>query len=400
MLRTPLRTARLRRRVSASYPAAEGEVRIAPRRPQAAVRSGRGNSTRVFLALLGSALLVGGLAVALSSAPPAGGPSVVLVAARSLPAGTPLRPADLQRSSVGVGRALLATLVPAGDEPLVLGTTLAEPLEQGSRSSAPRSPPARTRPRSTLTVGAEHALGGALRAGDRISVLATFQSSSGTVATRLLARNLIVLAVGKPPSLGDPSQATIPVTVALPVPAVASRLALANAVGHIDLLRDGAPRAPGRLHRPACVRRPRDRPGARRARPRPARGAGDRGRALRRAGAARARKRRRRRRAARARRLRPPRPRTALGRASRPRCGHAGRAARARAAPCRTCARRARRGGARGARAGRARARARGAREPALPGRGGAGAGDARAPNRSHRLGAARARAATCTPAV
>ena len=35
-----------------------------------------------------------------------------------------------------------------------------------------------------------------------------------------------------------PSQATIPVTVALPVPAVSARLALANSVAKIDLLLD------------------------------------------------------------------------------------------------------------------------------------------------------------------
>jgi Flp pilus assembly protein CpaB len=92
----------------------------------------------------------------------------------------------------------------------------------------------------TLTVGAEHALGGALLAGDRISVLATFSTPSGGALTRVLARGLLVLAVGAPPSIGDPSEETVPVTVALPDPAVASALALANTVAHVDLLRDGA----------------------------------------------------------------------------------------------------------------------------------------------------------------
>jgi Flp pilus assembly protein CpaB len=92
----------------------------------------------------------------------------------------------------------------------------------------------------TLTVGAEHALGGALAPGDRISVLATFATASGGALTRVLARGLLVLAVGAPPDIGDPSEETVPVTVALTDPAIAAGLALANTVAHVDLLRDGA----------------------------------------------------------------------------------------------------------------------------------------------------------------
>jgi len=220
---------------------AERAVRIAPRAEplSAAPRNLLARLARPA-PLLGGALLVAGLAVALG---PGGAPDTrgsVLVAARSLPAGTLLRAADLRAAGIDAGGGLLATLVPAAQEPRALGEMLSAPLVAGEPLAGlllagPGTPAA-----FTLTVLAEHALGGALLPGQRISVLATFQTAAGGAVTRLLARGLLVLAVGQPPSIGDPSQATIPVTVALPDRSLASRLALANSVGRIDLLRDGA----------------------------------------------------------------------------------------------------------------------------------------------------------------
>lgn len=187
--------------------------------------------------LVGSALLLGGLALALGAMSHPGG-SVVLVASRTLPAGTRLRASDLVGAGIDADRGLVSTLVPAAQKPSVVGDVLTAPLLSGEplarAAVSPEEPAA-----FTLTVVSEHALGGALRPGDRISVLATFETPSGGALTRELARGLLVLAVGQPPSIGDPTEATIPVTVALPDPAVASALALANEVGHVDLLRDG-----------------------------------------------------------------------------------------------------------------------------------------------------------------
>lgn len=70
-------------------------------------------------------------------------------------------------------------------------------------------------------------------------MLATFTNANGTATARVIARGLVVLAVGPPPAGLDPASATIPVTVALPDPSVASELALANSTAKIDLLRDG-----------------------------------------------------------------------------------------------------------------------------------------------------------------
>ena len=49
-----------------------------------------------------------------------------------------------------------------------------------------------------------------------------------------------MLSVAQPPAGIGQASATVPVTVALPNPSLASELALANSVGKIDLLSDGA----------------------------------------------------------------------------------------------------------------------------------------------------------------
>jgi pilus assembly protein CpaB len=194
------------------------------------------------LPLIGVALLavaaVGYLAVAARSRDRGSG---VVVAARNLPAGTRLTAGDLRLVKLSSTASLLGQLVPASGEEALLGRRLAAPvvagLPLGRASVAARAggPAA-----FTLTVPALHALGGNLVAGDRVSVLATFTSSSGGATARVIARNLVVLGVGQPPAGIDQASATVPVTVALPNPSLASELALANSVGKIDLLRDGA----------------------------------------------------------------------------------------------------------------------------------------------------------------
>jgi Flp pilus assembly protein CpaB len=214
-------------------------VRIAPRAPIPPLPPAARRRRPSGATLVAGALALAGIAVLAGAGGTPAAETRVLVAARSLPAGTGLTAGDVRGAGISAGGALLATLVPARQEQLVLGSRLDAPLAQGEpllRSLVGPGDPAAF----TLTVGAEHALGGALRPGDRVSVLASFQAANGVVSAHVLARGLVVLAVGVPPSLGDPSQATIPVTVALPDPALATRLALANTAGHIDLLRDAS----------------------------------------------------------------------------------------------------------------------------------------------------------------
>lgn len=165
----------------------------------------------------------------------------VLVAARNLPAGTVLRSADLRSAGLAGDRTVISGLVPAGELAVVLGRRLAAPvaaglpLARGVLAAATGGASA-----FTVVVPVQHALGGALHPGDRVTVLATFQAAAGGARTRAVARGLEVLAVGQPPSGLDQPTATIPITLALPSPSLASALALAVEAGKIDLLRDGA----------------------------------------------------------------------------------------------------------------------------------------------------------------
>jgi Flp pilus assembly protein CpaB len=151
-----------------------------------------------------------------------------------------LRTGDLRSAGLAGDRAVLAALVPSRQTDAVVGRRVAFSVPAGQ--PLPRAAlAARTAVPSAFTVGVPvlHALGGGLRAGDRVSVLATFQSAAGGARTRAVARGLEVLAVGQPPTGFDRATATIPVTLALPDPSVASALALASEAGKIDLLREG-----------------------------------------------------------------------------------------------------------------------------------------------------------------
>ena len=189
--------------------------------------------------LAGFALMLVGLLVVLAYSAAASRRTAVLVAAHALPAGALLRPSDLRSSRLGADGDVLAALVTTTQERAVVGRRLAvavgagEPLPRSAVASSSASPAA-----FTLALPVAHALGGQLQPGDHVSVLATFSGATGGATTKALARNLVVLAVGQAPSIGDPNQSTIPVTVALPDPRLASRLALANSIAKLDLLRD------------------------------------------------------------------------------------------------------------------------------------------------------------------
>jgi Flp pilus assembly protein CpaB len=163
----------------------------------------------------------------------------VVVAAHALQAGAILRPSDLRTAELAGDAETMAALVPENELDAVLGHELAAPVAHGAplqRASvaAGSSGPAAF----TLVVPALRALGGSLRPGDRVTVLATFEGGVGARA-RAIARGLRVLDVGQAPEGFDSASASIPVTVGLPNPSAAAALALANSEGKIDLLREG-----------------------------------------------------------------------------------------------------------------------------------------------------------------
>ena len=163
----------------------------------------------------------------------------VIVAAHALPAGRILRPADLTHTGLAGSAQVLATFMPSNEESLVVGHALKTPVAAGAPIPQAALASARGAGDSlTLAVPALHALAGQLAPGDRVTVLATFTSANGQAQTRAIARNLEVLAVGSASGFAASAQ-TIPITVALPNPSLASVLALANEAGKLDLLREG-----------------------------------------------------------------------------------------------------------------------------------------------------------------
>lgn len=166
----------------------------------------------------------------------------VVVAAHDLQAGAILRAPDLRTAELAGDSEAMAALVPERELETVLGRELTAPVARGAPLTRGSVAAGRAGPAAlTLVVPVMRALGGSIRAGDRVTVLATFESGAGARA-RAIARSLRVLEVGVAPTGFDASSASIPVTVALPDPSVAAALALANSEGKIDLLREGGKR--------------------------------------------------------------------------------------------------------------------------------------------------------------
>jgi Flp pilus assembly protein CpaB len=164
----------------------------------------------------------------------------VLVAAHALPAGRVLRASDLARAGLAGDKQALATFLPATDQSVLVGRALKAPVAAGAPIPQASLESARGGSDSfTLAVPSMHALAGQLAPGDRVTVLATYTGTNGQAQTRAVARNLEVLAVGSASGFNANAQ-TIPITVALPDPSLASALALANEAGKLDLLRENS----------------------------------------------------------------------------------------------------------------------------------------------------------------
>ena len=162
----------------------------------------------------------------------------VLIAARALPAGTVVRASDLATAGLAGSGRVLATFLPAGEARLVVGRTVRSAVAAGAPvPAAALAPPGRGVASLTLAVPLLHALAGALQPGDRVTVLATYTNAQGGALTRVVARDLEVLAVGSASGF-DAATQTIPITVALPDPSTAAALTLANETAKIDLLHE------------------------------------------------------------------------------------------------------------------------------------------------------------------
>ncbi|MGH2942637.1 MAG: Flp pilus assembly protein CpaB [Solirubrobacteraceae bacterium] len=164
----------------------------------------------------------------------------VLVTTRALPAGTVLRASDLRAAELAGDSSVIAGLEPESDLRQVIGQRLQTALPAGTPlPMTALAAPAPATSAMTLAIPAVHALAGALQPGDRVTVLATFGAGTGQARSLPIARGVQVLDVDATPASADQASATVPITLALPDPSIASKLALAANDGKLDLLREG-----------------------------------------------------------------------------------------------------------------------------------------------------------------
>lgn len=233
----------LPRRARPGHPAGDGNghrpvPRLRPRETSTTSTSAPSRARRLLapIPLAGMALvlvaLVGFLAVYSSTT----NRTPVLVTAHDLSAGAVLHASDLRVAELAGDRRVLDGLIPERELGSVLGKRLAAGLPSGTPLAQAAVAAQAAQTAFTLEVPTARALAGALEPGDRVTVLATFGANGTSAQTSAIARDLTVLAVGQDNAVGAD---TIPVTVSLPDPSLASELALANDDAKLDLLREG-----------------------------------------------------------------------------------------------------------------------------------------------------------------
>lgn len=168
----------------------------------------------------------------------------VWVAARPIFANGAVTAADLKVARVRLPRELLSRYVSAS-RPLE-GTVLTRPVRPGeliARDWISDGPEADAGRSMTIPVTADLSLGGSIRAGDRIDVLATFDADGDNARTVLIARELEVIDLVSVGGLVVGEESVVGITVAL-TPEDAARLAFAVRTAQIDITRVVGPSNP------------------------------------------------------------------------------------------------------------------------------------------------------------
>lgn len=168
----------------------------------------------------------------------------VWAAARDLPVGEGLGPADLEQIQVQMPDDLLSRYATSLDR--LDGGILLHPLHAGeliALNGVGTGPAAISGRSLTIPVSPEHSAGGRLQVGDRIDVFATFDAGDLRARTVAVARAVEVLGTVDSGGLITGEEATVGITVAA-TPEEAARLAFAIRTGEIDLARIEAPTRP------------------------------------------------------------------------------------------------------------------------------------------------------------
>jgi Flp pilus assembly protein CpaB len=169
--------------------------------------------------------------------------TAVWLAARDLPAGHTLTSSDLRVSDVHLPAGLQTRYVAATSR--LDGRVLTRALRQGEMIPADASVSRGAAESSLITVpvAVEHAVGGTLRPGDRVDVIAGFDSGRPTARSVVVARGAQVYRMVDSPGLMTGDGSMIGVTLSVPAEE-AARLAFALRNADIDVVRvapGGAP---------------------------------------------------------------------------------------------------------------------------------------------------------------
>lgn len=166
----------------------------------------------------------------------------VWAAARDLPEGTKLVAGDLRPAAVKLPARLLPDYVRTS-RPLD-GVVLTRPVHGGELIPLGWLAAEGDRPdvrAMAIPIEPEHAVGGALRPGDRVDVLATFDASDARARTTVLARGVDVLEVVRTEGITLGDDVVTAVTLAVDAQD-AVRLAFAVRTAELDVVRvDGPP---------------------------------------------------------------------------------------------------------------------------------------------------------------
>lgn len=122
----------------------------------------------------------------------------VLVAARDLPGNKALTKGDLRVARVQVGSRIFDRLLPAAKLPSLTGRVLLYPVaKDGPVLEATIAPHPRAGREISVPIASEHALGGAIRVGDRVDVLASFNKGSEDARTAVVVSKAEVIAINR-----------------------------------------------------------------------------------------------------------------------------------------------------------------------------------------------------------
>lgn len=183
--------------------------------------------------LLVAVSIIGGLRLTADPAPA----TAVYAAATDLEVGHVLTRADLTPVEMRGPESVTRTLERVASGPPV-GRVLRTPVRVGAPipldALGDAEPPGRE---LTVPVTPEHALGGALRAGDRVDVLASFEKGTDAARTLTVARDATVRSVTRADGIFGQQEGSVTAITVTVRPDSAVALAFAARNGELDIVR-------------------------------------------------------------------------------------------------------------------------------------------------------------------